>query len=417
MKRIGEDPSLGCGRATWENSGENGNYGTTMALMLLPFWTDGCIGSMEGLVLRGVGHDAVPLPHDGGDVEAVVEPGARAALRRQQRRGRCAPPAGPRRQVRDGAHDRGQGGGGRASPSCRSSPRRTRGTSTRCRAPTSSCRSTCSRSSSTTARATSASATSSSARAGSRIPTSGRRCRPTTAPTTGSGSTSTSTRTAASSTTRARRPASTSSCRPQPIEPVALPPRRGLERRDQRAVVVVRRRPHRRAGARQGQLLPELGGATGADGPYRIGPNMMVVVPTSNHVELNYGRSAIDYLTMLLTLLGIGAVLRVAPAGRRRARRPRAGRVVVVAATCPARWSLAGAHLDTTIMTTSTTRRPRRRPRRRSRRRPTTSTTTTGRPLSDAGVPIRPTWIRSNDRSEPGDTCRVASTAAYVSTG
>ena len=35
----------GCGRALWENNGDNGEYGTTMALMLLPHWTDGCIGS------------------------------------------------------------------------------------------------------------------------------------------------------------------------------------------------------------------------------------------------------------------------------------------------------------------------------------------------------------------------------------
>jgi hypothetical protein len=46
--------------------------------------------------------------------------------------------------------------------------------------------------------------------------------------------------------------------------------------------------------------------ATGAEGPYRVGPNMMVVVPTSNHVEMTYGRSASDYITILLTLVGIG---------------------------------------------------------------------------------------------------------------
>jgi hypothetical protein len=45
--------------------------------------------------------------------------------------------------------------------------------------------------------------------------------------------------------------------------------------------------------------------ASGAEGPYRVGPNMMVVVPTAAHVELHYGRSAVDYLTMLLTLVGI----------------------------------------------------------------------------------------------------------------
>jgi hypothetical protein len=42
MGDIGAD--RGCGRALWENSGDNGEYGTTMALMLLPHWTDGCIG-------------------------------------------------------------------------------------------------------------------------------------------------------------------------------------------------------------------------------------------------------------------------------------------------------------------------------------------------------------------------------------
>jgi hypothetical protein len=47
MKSIGENPAYGCGRAMWEQT--DGDYGTPMALMLLPFWTQGCIGSMEGL--------------------------------------------------------------------------------------------------------------------------------------------------------------------------------------------------------------------------------------------------------------------------------------------------------------------------------------------------------------------------------
>jgi len=41
--------SNGCGRAMWEHESQHDRYGTPMALMLLPFWTDGCIGSMEGL--------------------------------------------------------------------------------------------------------------------------------------------------------------------------------------------------------------------------------------------------------------------------------------------------------------------------------------------------------------------------------
>ncbi|HEX5365890.1 MAG TPA: hypothetical protein VFW63_04410, partial [Acidimicrobiales bacterium] len=39
----------GCGRAFWEYDKDLDRYGTPMALMLLPHWTDGCIGSMEGL--------------------------------------------------------------------------------------------------------------------------------------------------------------------------------------------------------------------------------------------------------------------------------------------------------------------------------------------------------------------------------
>ena len=41
--------TTGCGRAMWEYEPKLDRYGTPMALMLLPYWTDGCIGSMEGL--------------------------------------------------------------------------------------------------------------------------------------------------------------------------------------------------------------------------------------------------------------------------------------------------------------------------------------------------------------------------------
>ena len=47
MANVGE--RHGCGRALWEYDRELDRYGTPMALMLLPMWTDGCIGSMEGL--------------------------------------------------------------------------------------------------------------------------------------------------------------------------------------------------------------------------------------------------------------------------------------------------------------------------------------------------------------------------------
>ena len=55
LQAIGDDPSRGCGRMLWENNGDNGEYGTTMAFMLLPFWTDGCISSMEGLFFEASG--------------------------------------------------------------------------------------------------------------------------------------------------------------------------------------------------------------------------------------------------------------------------------------------------------------------------------------------------------------------------
>ena len=43
----------------------------------------------------------------------------------------------------------------------------------------------------------------------------------------------------------------------------------------------------------------------GADGPYRVTPNLMVVVPTDTHVELHYGSTSVDYVAYLLTAIGI----------------------------------------------------------------------------------------------------------------
>jgi len=50
MDGLGQDPEHGCGRAFWEFDRDRlQSYGTTMAPMMLPYFTDGCIGSMEGL--------------------------------------------------------------------------------------------------------------------------------------------------------------------------------------------------------------------------------------------------------------------------------------------------------------------------------------------------------------------------------
>ena len=62
----------------------------------------------------------------------------------------------------------------------------------------------------------------------------------------------------------------------------------------------------------------------GADGPYRVAPNLMVVVPTDEHVELTYGRQPVEWVGYALTLLGIGLAILLAtrPAvPRSRARR------------------------------------------------------------------------------------------------
>ncbi len=47
MAKVGEEQ--GCGRAMWEYEPDLNRFGTPMALMLLPYFTDSCIGSMEGL--------------------------------------------------------------------------------------------------------------------------------------------------------------------------------------------------------------------------------------------------------------------------------------------------------------------------------------------------------------------------------
>ena len=48
---------------------------------------------------------------------------------------------------------------------------------------------------------------------------------------------------------------------------------------------------------------------TGAEGPYRVAPNFMVVVPNDTHVELTYGRTSVEYLAYALTLLGVAGLV------------------------------------------------------------------------------------------------------------
>ena len=64
--------------------------------------------------------------------------------------------------------------------------------------------------------------------------------------------------------------------------------------------------------------------ATGADGPWRVAPNLMVVVPTSHDVTLDYATSTSDKLGELISLLAVVAAVALAVAGRRAKKRKRA---------------------------------------------------------------------------------------------
>jgi hypothetical protein len=48
---------------------------------------------------------------------------------------------------------------------------------------------------------------------------------------------------------------------------------------------------------------------SGATGPYRVSPNLMVVVPTSHHVSLSYGTTPVDYEGWGLSILGLIALV------------------------------------------------------------------------------------------------------------
>jgi hypothetical protein len=50
MTRVGH--RYGCGRSMWEYTADENRFGTPEALMLLPYWTGGCVDSMEGLLFE-----------------------------------------------------------------------------------------------------------------------------------------------------------------------------------------------------------------------------------------------------------------------------------------------------------------------------------------------------------------------------
>jgi hypothetical protein len=50
MEHVGSTD--GCGQSMWQYDPSLNRFGTTQALMLLPYWSSGCIGSMEGLLFE-----------------------------------------------------------------------------------------------------------------------------------------------------------------------------------------------------------------------------------------------------------------------------------------------------------------------------------------------------------------------------
>ena len=91
------------GRAMWEGGNDVGNYGTTLALELLPYFTNGRIDSMEGLYFESSATTSFHFLTISELVGQSVEPGARARVRlgdqRRRLRARREAPADARRAV------------------------------------------------------------------------------------------------------------------------------------------------------------------------------------------------------------------------------------------------------------------------------------------------------------------------------
>ena len=56
----------------WEYSASENRFGTPEALMLLPYWTNGCIDSMEGLLFESSADHALPLHQPGRAVRRAL---------------------------------------------------------------------------------------------------------------------------------------------------------------------------------------------------------------------------------------------------------------------------------------------------------------------------------------------------------
>lgn len=66
--------------------------------------------------------------------------------------------------------------------------------------------------------------------------------------------------------------------------------------------------------------------AQGANGPWKLTPNLMVVVPTGRHVTMTFGRSHADWAGIVVSILGLLALIPLVLWGRRPVRVARARR-------------------------------------------------------------------------------------------
>ncbi len=75
----------------WEYDPSLNRFGTTESLMLLPYWTNGCIDSMEGLLFESSHDNAVPLPQPERALRLALRRRRRPSLHRSQRPARHPP--------------------------------------------------------------------------------------------------------------------------------------------------------------------------------------------------------------------------------------------------------------------------------------------------------------------------------------
>ena len=92
----------GCGRAHWEYESGLDRFGTPMALMLLPYWTDGCIGSMEGLYFESSATVPYHFMSAAELSKAPSNPMRDLPVRHHERGRRCPPPPASRRPLLHG---------------------------------------------------------------------------------------------------------------------------------------------------------------------------------------------------------------------------------------------------------------------------------------------------------------------------